>query len=76
MTNLTAKEEIITRLMLAAPVPSGEEIERQVGYDMSCNFYGDSYKPKRRSEMEIITEHKIAWVQAHYEAIYQVCKLT
>lgn len=54
---LTKREYFAIR----APEPTAEQMQHQVSMDTASNPNGDSYKPKRRSMLEIEADLRYAW---------------
>lgn len=47
-----------------APSPTNEEITQELDKDKLANPHGDSYKPRRRGKLEIITELRYKYADA------------
>ena len=47
-----------------APEPTEDQVKYQLQSDHTRNPHGDSYKPKRRSTLEIIADLKYAYADA------------
>lgn len=47
-----------------APVPTEDYIKHQIEADRAANPHNDSYKPQRRSRLEIECDYRYAWADA------------
>jgi hypothetical protein len=47
-----------------APAPTKEEIDFEYTRDKNLNVHGDSYKPPRRSHLEILTDLRYKFADA------------
>lgn len=65
-TGLVGGEGLTIRDYFAAhaPAPTPEQIQMEGDRDRLANPHGDSYKPKRRSALEIIVDLRYAFADA------------